>query len=83
MSLFYTFIYILCQVMTVAVLGRAISSWFSPSPYNRLVIFLHQITEPILEPLRRIIPRIGMFDITPMVAIFLLQIAATWAASAA
>jgi len=36
------------------------------------VTFLHQITEPILAPLRQVIPRIGMIDITPMVAIFIL-----------
>jgi YggT family protein len=34
---------------------------------------LDQITEPILAPLRRIVPRIGMIDITPLVAIILLQ----------
>jgi YggT family protein len=34
---------------------------------------LDQITEPILSPLRRVVPRIGMIDITPLVAIILLQ----------
>jgi YggT family protein len=34
---------------------------------------LDQITEPILSPLRRIVPRVGMIDITPLVAIILLQ----------
>jgi YggT family protein len=37
---------------------------------------LDQITEPILSPLRRIVPRIGMIDITPLVAIILLQVLA-------
>jgi YggT family protein len=45
---------------------------------NRSVIVLyqvfHQITEPILAPLRRIIPNIGMIDITPVVAIILLYV---------
>jgi YggT family protein len=35
---------------------------------------LNEITEPILAPLRRVVPRIGMIDITPMVAIFVLYI---------
>jgi len=34
--------------------------------------FLHDITEPILAPLRQIIPRVGMFDFSPMVATFIL-----------
>ncbi len=62
------------QVLTFAVLARALMSWFRPSPDNPLVQFLVAVTEPILAPLRRIIPRIGMIDITPMVAIILLQV---------
>lgn len=49
-------------------------SWIQPDPRNPIVIFLHDITEPILAPLRRIIPRIGMIDLSPMVAIILLNI---------
>jgi YggT family protein len=38
------------------------------------VTFLYEVTEPILAPLRNVIPRIGMIDITPLVAIILIQI---------
>jgi YggT family protein len=55
---------------------RAIISWFALDPRNPLVEVLDQITEPILSPLRRIVPRIGMIDITPLVAIILLQVLA-------
>ena len=72
MSLFITFIDILCQVLFWAIIIRAILSWFPIRPDNPLLIILHHITEPILSPLRRIIPRIGPLDITPIVAIFLL-----------
>jgi len=68
------FIRVLCDVLTFAIIFRAILSWFSPRPTNILVIILHRITEPILAPLRRIIPRVGMFDFTPLVAIILLQL---------
>ena len=72
MGLFLTFVDILFLVLFCAIILRAISSWF-PIRYNKpLLITLHQITDPILVPLRRVIPTIGMFDITPMVAIFLL-----------
>jgi YggT family protein len=43
-------------------------------PRNPLIEMLDQITEPILSPLRRIVPRMGMIDITPLVAIILLQV---------
>jgi YggT family protein len=77
-----TFIYaiwLICQVLTFAVFFNAILSWIvMVSPRNRLVISLYQvfrqITDPILAPLRRIIPLIGMMDITPIVAIIILQI---------
>ena len=77
-----TFIYaiwLICQVLTFAVFINAILSWIvMVSPRNRFVISLYQvfrqITDPILAPLRRIIPLIGMMDITPIVAIVILQI---------
>jgi len=76
MLFFLDFIRIVCEVLTIAIILRAILSWFSLSPTNRLVIILNRFTEPILAPLRRIIPRAGMFDFTPLVAIILLQLIA-------
>lgn len=71
------FIDILFQVLIFAIVGRALLSWFPVRPGNpffQLALILHQITEPILAPLRRVIPTIGMIDISPIVAIFLLDI---------
>jgi len=52
-----------------------ILSWFSPDPHNPLVQLLTTIAVPILEPLRRIIPPIGgVIDISPIIAMFALQI---------
>jgi YggT family protein len=59
-------------LLIAAIFFRAILSWVNPDPYNPLVRALDQITEPILGPLRRVMPRIGMIDLTPMVAIFVL-----------
>jgi len=74
MSFLFNFIRILCEVLTIAIILRAILSWFSPRPTNRLAIILYRVTEPMLAPLRRIIPRAGMVDFTPLVAIILLQL---------
>ena len=59
--------------MTIAIFLRAILSWFSMDPRSPLIQILDQITEPLLSPLRRVVPRLGMIDITPLVAIILLQ----------
>ena len=75
MTILFNLIRILCEVLTFAIFFRAILSWFSPRP-NTLTIILDKITEPMLAPLRRIIPRAGMFDFTPLVAIILLQLIA-------
>jgi YggT family protein len=73
-TFFLNFIGLLCDVLTIIIVFRVIMSWFSPSPTNRLALILFQITEPLLRPLRRIIPRVGVFDFTPLVAIIILQV---------
>ena len=51
-----------------------IASWIGLQPGNPFVVFLNDITEPILAPIRQFIPRMGMLDISPMIAIILLQV---------
>ena len=61
---------------TLAIIARALMSWFPQDPFrpNPLVVWLNRITDPILDPIHRVIPPIGMLDITPIVALVLLQI---------
>jgi YggT family protein len=47
-------------------------SWFPMDQRNVLFRILNEITEPILAPLRQVVPRFGMIDITPMVAFLVL-----------
>ena len=68
------FIATILQVMVFVIFARAIMSFFPVSPGNQLANVLFRITEPILAPFRQIIPRIGMFDLSPMVAIIVLSI---------
>jgi len=63
---------VLIQVLGFAIFARAILSWFPIDRNGPVFQALDAITEPILEPLRRVIPPIGMIDITPMIAMFLL-----------
>jgi len=60
------------------ILVRALISWVSPDPFNPIVQFLYRVTEPVLEPVRKILPagmRMGL-DISPIIvflAIFFLK----------
>ena len=50
---------------------RAVLSWVNPDPYNPIVQFLYQITEPVLEPIRKLVPPLGgMIDISMLIAFF-------------
>jgi YggT family protein len=68
------FIDLFFYLLSLAILARVLLSWVRVSPYHPAVEFLYRITEPILAPLRRIIPPVGMMDISPIIAMLLLQI---------
>ncbi|RLD99793.1 MAG: YggT family protein [Aquificota bacterium] len=53
----------------VIIIG-AIISWVNPSPYHPVVRTINRLTEPVLGPIRRIIPPLGGIDFSPVVAIF-------------
>ncbi len=74
MNLLADFIDLFFYLLSLAILARVLLSWVRVSPYHPVVEFLYQITEPILAPLRRIIPPVGMMDISPIIAMLLLQI---------
>lgn len=78
MSFFLNFISLFVDALTLAILASVIMSWvtmFAPeSPIVESINgVLKQMTEPVLGPLRRVVPPLGMFDLTPMVALILLQ----------
>jgi len=61
---------ILLGVYMWIVIGRAILSWVIPDPYNPIVRFLHDVTEPLLARIRRVLPVFGGgVDFSPMILI--------------
>jgi YggT family protein len=74
MGIVRTFVYVFCQLLSLIIVARSLLSWVAPNPYEQPMRLLLEITEPILAPLRRIVPRIGMIDITPVIAILILQL---------
>ncbi len=78
MDFITTFVVFLAQALSIAIFVRAILSWFpNVSNENPVVAIVYHVTEPILAPLRNVIPMVGMMDITPLVAIITLQIIAS------
>jgi YggT family protein len=62
----------ICQIIYWLLMARIIVSWFPVDPYHSVVQFLYQVTDPILMPLRRIPLRVGMLDLTPLLAFVIL-----------
>jgi YggT family protein len=65
------------QIYVLILVARAIFSWFpisTGSPFVPVVRFLHTVTEPVLAPLRRIIPPVGMFDLSFLVALLVFEL---------
>ena len=61
-------------ILKVALIVRVVSSWLPVSPYSRWVAWSYRLSEPILAPLRRVVPNLGGLDLSPILAYFLLSI---------
>ena len=63
------------SALTWLIIIRALISWVNPDPYNSIVQFLHKVTEPILNPVRKLLPfsfRIGI-DLSPIIVILVIM----------
>jgi YggT family protein len=64
----------LLEIYSFVVLARVLLTWVpNMDPYHPAVQFLHRITDPVLEPARKLIPPIGMIDISPIVVMIVLS----------
>ena len=63
--------YLLTIYMWIIII-RALISWVNPDPYNPVVRFLYQITEPVLYPIRRRLPFMGGIDLSPIVVLLII-----------
>ncbi len=62
----------LLRILAYLVVARALTSWFPDARRHPIVQLLYQVTDPIMIPASRLIPRIGMIDISPMIVILVL-----------
>jgi len=63
------------HIYVFIIIAAAIISWVNPDPFNPIVRFLYGITDPVLRRIRKFIPVIGGIDVSPIVAILLLEFA--------
>lgn len=64
----------LLNILMFALIGRALLSWVDPRGQWAISRILADVTEPLIAPLRQVIPPVGMIDISFMVAIVLIQL---------
>ena len=69
------------RVLKFALLARVLLSWIQPHPTHPLGRLLHQATDPLLNPIRRLIPSMGMLDLSPLIAYFALELLQGWLAT--
>lgn len=67
MAFVRNFLEILVLVMWLLVLGRVLVSWVDPGARNSVSRYLVAMTEPLLAPIRRVLPQTGMIDFAPLV----------------
>ena len=61
------------NILQIIIIVRVVLSWISHNPSNQFIQIIYQVSEPILKPIREILPITGMgFDLSPIVAFFLL-----------
>ena len=61
---------IVLNLFMIVIIARAVLSWVSPDPYNPIVRFINNVTEPVLYPIRQKIPvNFGGIDFTPIIVL--------------
>lgn len=73
------FLYAFANILDIAlniylwiIFARAILSWVNPDPYNPIVQFLYKVTEPVLNPIRRMMPYGVGIDFSPLIVILVI-----------
>ena len=63
------------DIFVYAIFADALLSWFAPGNYTSVSSILYSLTEPLLRICRKLLPDMGSIDLSPLVALVLLQLA--------
>lgn len=61
-------------MLIAAIIVRSLLTWFPVDPRNQFVVLLDRVTQPLLDPVRRVLPRTGMIDFSAMVVLIVLYV---------
>lgn len=62
------------DILTWLIIARAVLSWLPNVPYNSVIKFIHEVTDPIMRPIQRMLPY-NLVPFSPIVAILLIILA--------
>jgi len=71
--MFVSFLQTFLTIYSFCIIGRALISWIDPTMQSAPARILVQVTEPVIAPIRSVVPSLGMFDISPIIALLLIQ----------
>ncbi len=77
MTYLAVFVEILFWILVITILTRSVLSWIVQDNSNPLVGIVYHITEPLLGPIRRVLPNLGGFDLSPVVALIVIYVIRT------
>jgi YggT family protein len=66
---------LILTVFLVAVIIQVILSWINPGQYNPVIGLVHKLSDPVIKPIRRLIPSLGGLDLSPLFATLVLLVA--------
>jgi YggT family protein len=71
-------LHLIIEIYSLVLLASVLLSWLPIDPDNPFVRFIRSSTEPVLEPIRRILPPVAGLDLSPMVLLLALQLLQRW-----
>ena len=83
MEFLITFLRLFLQILSFAIIGRSIISWFDPAGRTPIARILIDVTEPIVRPVRRFMPQTGMIDFAPLATLLIIWLLQTLLANVA
>jgi YggT family protein len=70
----FAIVHLLLDLYSLVLFAAVILSWINLSPDNQFLRLVQRLTEPVLAPLRRVLPSAGGFDFSPIVALLLVRL---------
>lgn len=75
MNIIGDFLFLILQLFQLVLLARVLLTWFpNIDRSNPIVVLLFQITDPVLEPIRRFLPQTGMVDFSPLIVFLIISV---------